>query len=218
MGMVRWIVGGLIGAAAGVIIWVLVGYFAHYEVGWIAWAVGFLAGLGVRYAAYLGGEDASVGKGILAVLIAIAAIFTAKLLVFTLLVGWSDRAPLRELADHIRFDQEGMIAHTADGIVKQMTARGESVAWPAGVTPGKASRQADYPPEIWQQAETAWSQLSPDQQKEQERMWISFAMVVSQAARRPQFDDTFHPLDLLWFGLAIVTAYKVGVGTYGSGD
>ena len=34
-------------------IWVFVGYYAHREVGWIAWGIGFLAGLGLRYVAYL---------------------------------------------------------------------------------------------------------------------------------------------------------------------
>ena len=62
MAAIRWLVGGLIGGATGVVIWVLIGYFAHYEVGWIAWGVGFLTGLGVRYAAYLNGEEASLCK------------------------------------------------------------------------------------------------------------------------------------------------------------
>jgi hypothetical protein len=78
MGMIRGIVGGLVGGVAGAAVWVLVGFLSHYEVGWIAWAVGFLVGFGVRYSAYLGGQDASFGKGILASVIAVGAIVTAK--------------------------------------------------------------------------------------------------------------------------------------------
>ena len=32
----------------------------------------------------------------------------------------------------------------------------------------------------------------------------------------PGFFRFFRPMDLLWFGLAVFTAYRVGVGSYGS--
>ena len=48
MGMIGPVIGGIFGGMVGVFIWVEVGYFTHYEVGWIAWGVGFLVGFGVR--------------------------------------------------------------------------------------------------------------------------------------------------------------------------
>ncbi|HEX3659054.1 MAG TPA: hypothetical protein VHV55_24920 [Pirellulales bacterium] len=98
-------------------IWVLVGVVTHYEVGWIAWGVGFLTGAGLRYAAYLGGDEESVLQGVLAGGLAIVAVLAAKFLVGSL----------------------------------------------GGFAP------------------------------------------------------SFGPFDLLWLGLATVTAYKIGVGTYTSG-
>ena len=47
-GPVGWIVGGTIGGAIGAAIWAAIAAFTGYEIGWIAWGVGFLVGLGVR--------------------------------------------------------------------------------------------------------------------------------------------------------------------------
>jgi hypothetical protein len=218
MGLIRGIVGGLIGGAAGVAIWVLVGYLSHYEVGWIAWAVGFLVGFGVRYSAHLGGQDASFGKGILASVIAFGAIIAAKFLVFSLLVGGDKSAEIRELASQIRVDDEAMIAGLADDIVTEATARGQTIAWPQGVTLDSASKKSDYPPKIWQQAVARWNQLGPKGQNDQKVQRRMLASQLTSLAKRPEFGDFFSPLDLLWLGLAVVTAFKVGVGSYGSDD
>lgn len=112
----RWILGGLLGGAAGAAIWVIVGLVTHLEVGWIAWGVGFLTGAGLRYAAYLGGDEESQLQGVLAAALAIVSVVAAKFL-----VGWLDG-----------------------------------------------------------------------------------------------FETSFGLFDLLWFGLAIITAYKIGVGSYTS--
>jgi hypothetical protein len=214
--MIRWLLGGLIGGAIGIVIWVVVGYFTHYEVGWIAWVVGFLTGVGVRYAAYLRGEDASSAKGILASLMAIGAIFTAKFLVFTLLVGGRGDENLHNLASQVRFDDEAMIADIASDIALEAVKRGKTIAWPSGVSPETASGRNDFPPSIWQQAQTRWNQLGPKGQQEQKRQRLMLAQTLSELGRRPSFGEFFTPWDLLWFGLAVVTAYKVGAGTYGN--
>lgn len=134
MSVVRCLVGGLIGGATGIAIWVLVGYFTHYEVGWIAWVVGFLTGVGIRYAAYLHNEEASFGKAILASLMAIGAILTAKFLVFALLVGGRGDEILRQAANQMRFDDDAMIASIADDIADEAVKRGETIAWPPGTS------------------------------------------------------------------------------------
>lgn len=60
-----------------------------------------------------------------------------------------------------------------------------------------------------------WSNLGPQakEQKKQER--LAFASFLAEVARRPSFGEFFSPWDLLWFGLAAVTAFKIDVGTYG---
>jgi hypothetical protein len=217
MGIFRWVLGGLCGAAAGVVVWVLVGYFAHREVGWIAWVVGFLAGLGVRYAAHLGGGDASLGKGILATVIAVAAIFTAKFLVFLLIVAGTakDREAVRDFANGMLKEDCPAIATIARDIAAQATKRGETVAWPPGVSATTASKESDFPPRIWSDALLRWLDSGTPQEKEQKGKRFAASLRLSDLTREPDFGDSFSPFDLLWFGLAIITAFKVGVGSYG---
>ncbi len=216
MSVVRCLVGGLIGGATGIAIWVLVGYFTHYEVGWIAWVVGFLTGVGIRYAAYLHNEEASFGKAILASLMAIGAILTAKFLVFALLVGGRGDEILRQAANQMRFDDDAMIASIADDIADEAVKRGETIAWPPGTSQETASKRDDFPTSLWQKAQARWNQLGPKGQQDQKRQRIMLAMALSEQGTRPSFGECFTPWDLLWFGLAIFTAYKVGSGTYGS--
>lgn len=127
MGVMRWLIGGVLAAVVGAGIWALVGCLTHKEIGWIAWGIGFLVGVGVRYAAYLGGEDESDWQGLFAGAMAIAAVIFGKFALYVSLAGWGD-----------------------------------------------------------------------------------------QALHAPSFAEIFTPFDLLWFGLAAVTAYKIGVGTYGA--
>ncbi len=215
MGMFRWILGGLIGGAAGVVIWVLVGYLSQYEVGWIAWGVGFLVGVGVRYGAYLGGQDEGLAQGLLASVMAIGSIVVAKYMLFSILVGGADAEGLREIVGEIRYDDEAMIASIADDVAQEMMDSGRTVNWPAGMTYEEAIRKADYPAELWRQAETRWNQLGAEEQQERKRQRILFAAALSEAASEPDFGEFFSPWDLLWFALATITAYKIGVGTYG---
>ncbi len=216
MGLSRWIVGGCVGGAIGILIWVAVGYFTQYEVGWIAWGIGFLVGVGVRYGAHLGDEEEGLAQGLLASVTAIGAIVTAKFLLFSILVGGVDSEGLRELASMIRYDEEAMIASMADEIAEEMMDRGATIDWPPGMTYEEAFHQADYPPDLWQQAETRWNQLGAQEQQERKQQRIMFiSMLRDAAASRPSFADFFSPWDLLWFGLATITAYRIGIGTYG---
>jgi hypothetical protein len=82
-GFIGMIVCGAIGGAVGAGIWAAVGYFSHYEVGWIAWGVGVLVGFGVRLAA----DDADgTTPGVIAAGLAIAAVLAGKYLVVSLVI------------------------------------------------------------------------------------------------------------------------------------
>lgn len=83
MGFPKWLVGGLIGTTIGVAVWVAVGFFLEREIGYIAWAIGLLAGIGVRTAAPL---DSGVLPGGTALICAVVGVVAAKLLVVTLLM------------------------------------------------------------------------------------------------------------------------------------
>lgn len=216
MAVIRWLVGGLLGGLAGGLIWVLVGYFTGAEIGWIAWGVGFLVGVGVRYAAYLGEQDETPGQGILAGALAIGTILVAKFSLFYLLVSSSGLGELQEALGNIEITDEMMISSKADEIVEEMERR-QTLAWPPGMTAEEAFLPEDYPPGIWQQAEAQWRSMSEDERKRQlatRRQQLAAFQGELADAVDDGFKDLFSPWDILWIALATITAYQIGVGTY----
>ena len=76
-----------------------------------------------------------------------------------------------------------------------------------------ASEEADYPPEIWQQAQAQWNDLGPDGQQERKDQ---IGAVFNELAQRmtPGFFETFSLWDLLWFALAAITAFRIAAGAF----
>lgn len=72
---IKAIVGALIGAVVGAVIWGGVTYYTNYEIGWIAWGVGALVGMGAAW----GGARGAMA-GCLCAVIALGAIFAGKMM------------------------------------------------------------------------------------------------------------------------------------------
>jgi len=72
----KWIVAGGIGGLIGAAIWAGISYATNYEVGWIAWGVGFLVGVGVRVSA--GENEEGFAPGLTAAVVAIVAVLGGK--------------------------------------------------------------------------------------------------------------------------------------------
>ena len=68
-----------IGAALGAAIWYVVVLFTGYEIGWIAWGLGFAAGAGMAYGHE---DDDGTTAGVIAAGISVLGILAAKFLVF----------------------------------------------------------------------------------------------------------------------------------------
>src|SRR5436190_11991087 len=81
--MVFCLVGGLVGGGVGAAIWAAIAYFAQVEIGWIAWAVGGLAGAGCSIGAR---GSAGVSSGGLAAAIAVVAIMAGKFIAGSLIL------------------------------------------------------------------------------------------------------------------------------------
>ena len=210
MGVIGPVIGGIFGGVVGVFIWVEIGYFTGYEVGWIAWGVGFLVGFGVRYAAHMGGKDANTALGILAAVTAICCILFAKYIVFTMV---TKKINATLASHHINLDggDDAIIAKVANQIVAIKMQRGEKIAWPEAVTAEDAWQKQDYPPEIWKEAEQKWNRLDAAKRDSQRELMQRVAKKL-----HPDFQNSFGIFDILWFFLATVTAFKIGIGTYGS--
>jgi tellurite resistance protein len=217
MFQVSAVVGGLIGGAVGAFVWAAVVYFTEYEIGWIAWGVGGLVGYGVA-AGNRDGTRSSTAAGVLAVAISIVAILAGKWAGVQMIMP-SDEEIL-EMAT-AGFDQEEyVVSYVADDVAAELEAAGRTVDWPSGVDPATASAEADYPPEIWAEAELRWAGLT-EQQKLVFQEDLETEVRDNVEANLPEiraamagggFAGSFSPMDVVFFGLAMVTAFGVGSG------
>jgi hypothetical protein len=214
MNYVKWLIAGGIGGGIGAVVWILVGYFTEYEVGWIAWGVGLLAGIGTRMAA---GEEDGWGPGLAATSMAVASVLVAKYLVVTLVIG---KIVSPEFLPPV--DEETMISVYADEVAEELEAEGRELTWPEDVDLETAPVKDMYPPEVWSEGEKRWNAHSPEEKQEQtkahqEQMAELFEQLESQI-REQAFTESFTPWDLLWFGLAAFTAFRIGSGLSSEGE
>jgi hypothetical protein len=143
---IAWLVGGLAGGLIGAAAWMVVVYFTDYELGVVAWGIGVLAGYGVRVVA---GGRKGAGPAVVAVVAALLSVGVGK-------VG--------SIAMIIRpgaVTEEYAVVALADVVVRDFEREGRAVEWPGGVTQDTASEEAEYPPEVWVEAETRWLAIPP---------------------------------------------------------
>lgn len=208
---------GLVAGAVGAFVWAAVVYLTEYEIGWIAWGVGWLVGFAVA----LGnaeGRRSPTAAGALAVGITVLAIVAGKYGAVQSVMP-SDEEIVVMFTDDFE-NEEFVISFVADQVVSELEADGRSVEWPEGVVPGNAGAEADYPAGVWAEAETRWASWTPMEQmafrneRESEvRANIEASMPEIRAAfSAGGFAGSFTPMDLIFFGLGMVTAWGVGSG------
>ena len=210
MKSLSWIIGGLVGGTIGAAIWAGVGYATNHEVGWIAWGIGFLTGMGVRFMA----KDAEgTGPGIVAAVIALLAVAGGKYLTvhFAIEKGFSTISSANGSVK-----DETMIAEIAPAVVKERQDAKTPLQWPQGSNPEAASEEKDFPKEVWAEAKTRWEAKPPAEQSaaklETQRQHEEFVQMIKAQIRDSAFKASFGPFDLLWAFLALGTAYKIGSG------
>ena len=208
MDFIKWVIGGTIGAAIGGAIWIAVGYYLEAEVGYIAWAIGLLAGIGVRVMA---DQDEGIMSGIAGIFSATMVILASKYVVVSMFVNSA-------LADGFSNDVDStdIIVSFADTIAEEQEAAGKKLAWPPGMTYEEATEKDDYPKDIWAQAEKQFNEMSAEEKQQlvdqrQEAM-RQFSEVMGDSIKEAAFKDSFAPFDFLWFGLAAMTAFRVSSG------
>ncbi len=217
MSALKWIIGGLTGGLVGGLAWVLIGYYANYEVGYIAWGIGLLVGLGVRFMARLDDADESAAQGVVAAVIAFASVVGAKYVVFAMLFsGVAAEFEAEMVASTDGTDDQGYIVNIADELIEARMEQGETIGWPAGMSLEEAYEEQDYPPAIWKEAEAKWDSLSTDEkeqkrQEQRDRLATFKDEIMGQIS--PSFVQTFSLFDALWLFLAVATAYKIGASS-----
>lgn len=207
--MIGAIVGALVGGALGAAIWAGVGYFTGYEIGWIAWGVGVLSGLGAAAGAR---GSAGTGTGLLAAVVALAAVGAGKLAVVELHMQNDQDLNLAG-----EFTNEVLMSYVADLVAEQWEEDGVAIDWPP-LPENQWMRwsERDYPPDLWADALAYWDEHTPKQQAEVREYYRKeheeSVRQVEQAYAEYQNQGMFSAFDALWILLAVASAFGIGRG------
>lgn len=211
MGAIKGVIGGCIGGIIGGAVWVAIAHFLHAEIGWIAWGIGVVVGMGV--AITRGSGNVGVPAGIVAAVIAVLSIVGAKYAVAAIAAANINLAAPTA---------ENLISDEADSIVSERMAGGKPVNWKPGMTADNASSQADYPADIWREAQARWEAKPREQQDrelaERKAKREETGARMRAAIRDKVFQGSFGLFDLLWGVLAAGSAFKIGSGVSASDD
>lgn len=205
----RALSGAIGGAVLGALIWGLITYLTHYEVGWIAWGIGLLAGGGC---AWLDGRGQ--GMATAAAALALLAIFVGKLLgtqfVLNAELGRIEEQMTQQTYEEMRQDWT-RYAELSEPVSEErlrefMVERGYSAAKTAQeVTTGElTSFRIEIAPYLQSMAE---AEPSIEEWREHELDEIR-----SQVSLVDAVVEDFHALDLLFAFLGISTAYGLVMG------
>ncbi len=206
------LLGGVLGGALGAAVWAAIAHFLHVEIGWIAWGVGLLVGVGVKLAA--SDRQLTPAFGVAAALIAVLSVAAGKYIA----VGMALDQAMRQVASGTDvIDEEISISVIADQVVVEYMEEGEPVRWPGGRAPENPIAQADYPADVWREAVERWGQTSPEERAEIQN-FLRENFQANMAASRSEiqqagFKESFGALDILFLALAVATAYKVAGGS-----
>lgn len=213
--MIKGALFGLIGGIIGAAIWVMIGVATNSEIGIIAWGIGGLVGLAVG----LGTPEAeeSALTGVIALVIAMMAIVAGKYFTVSTII---DRE-LSKMANIETMTDEDLKIGLAWQAVGDAEAIGEVVDWPGGVEPDEAMDIAVFPVSIRKVALDAYDDMTDvDKETAKKEMVETQLMMISQlkdGIKKEAFMASFGVFDILWFLLAMSTAYKLGAGMLDDG-
>jgi len=205
------IIAGVIAGIVGAAIWAAVAYFANVEIGYIAWGIGILVGLAVAATGQRGPL-----AGVAAVLITIISLLGGKYVVVELFVQ-SMLAETGEFGFELgdadaEYTEEDLQVYLAGRIAFQREEAGETVEWP-DVDDEEESSAAYYPPDIWQEAGEQLNGMSIDEKvalrKDQLAEMEEFTELFAESMRTGGFLASFGLMDILFFGLAIASAWGI---------
>lgn len=212
------IFGGLIGGAVGAAIWAAVAAFTGYEIGWIAWGIGILVGVGVA----IGNKgEGSTAAGVMAAVLAAMSVAGGKYAMVQMILP--DESELVSNSIEALQDNELVVSYIADDVVAEFEDEGQTLQWPEEAEPYNGAGAADYPGEVWTVAQARWDAMSPVEQEEfkaqLEANIAESAAAFREVLANQGFFYTFGLMDIIFFALAVVTAFKIGsAGSMGGSE
>ncbi len=199
---------GALAGAAGAALWAAIAYLANMEIGWIAWGVGLAVGVGVA----VGNEgEGSLPAGVLAAALAAGSVVVGKYATVQLMLP--NETELVSNAVASLDDTELLVSYVADEVVAEYGDAGRAVVWPAGADSLQPAEEADYPPAIWAEALARWNRMRAEDQLAfragLEAQIQASAAELRNAMSRAGFLGTFGLLDIVFFALAVFTAFRI---------
>ena len=207
MNMIGALIAGLVAGLVGAGLWAGIAYFTGYEIGWIAWGIGALVGLAVA----LGAQGGTPATGVMAVLISLVAIAGGKYLAIEFqLNDYLSEGGTAEFFE----DEDFVISFLADYIVYEKEDAGEVLFYSEDADRENPMAEKDYPAVVWAQAKAEYNAMSADEREafKNDMMQQTTADMAEYRGEISQdaFWDSFGLFDLLFAGLAVVTAYSIG--------
>jgi hypothetical protein len=222
------LVGGFIGASIGAFVWAAIVYYTHYEVGFVAWGIGVLAGLGVFAVVK---EDTSPTYGLVAAAMALVGLFGGKLLSANWIIE-AERSELksseemREIVAMAIRDDDVMFDIACSYLEKQGEFDTEFADLVIAVhdveIEYKSASEVTIPPDREEELTAAVERvkaLVADWPMAQKRK-IAADYFEQEAQKYIDEEYTYFERlkeslafwDILWFCLALGSAYKLGAG------
>lgn len=221
MGIVAGGLAGVLGAAA----WAALAYFANVEIGWLAWGIGGLVGFSTAAGAAMGGSGPKASGqllGAIAVVITLLSLCLGKFAIVEIGIQQA-LTQITEGLDGEPMEDEMLVSFLADEIGEETHGEDwwDQYEWPLNTDGEEPSAEADYPPELWKPAAKKWGAMSAEEQaayRDQKTAELKagmeeFADTMVNTARQEGFLATFGVMDLLFFGLAVMTAWGMGSST-----
>ena len=215
--LVRALIAGVIAGVVGAVVWTLISYFANAELGIIAWGIGALVGVAVAVACQ---DEADSMTGGVAAIIAIVAILGGKWGAVHMSVGqFTSQMQSTVIAS---IDDDAAKLHIASELTTERIGAGKALKWPEGKDADSAETLTDYPKEIVTDVTARWKAMEPAAQesfKEDLRRSMSAELkAFASSIEGSAFKDSFSGYDVLWFILALLSAFRIGSGNGGSDD
>lgn len=203
------IIAGTVAGFVGAAIWAAISYYANIEIGYVAWGIGILVGIAVAAT----GENGA-GAGIVAVLITVLSLLGGKYAAVELQARNIEEALGSQTVSAESITDEALQSDFADKIIEERESTGESVSRPEiDLDDTDAPLAASYPRHIWAEAgdrlEEATAEEKDAMRAEHARQIEEMIGLFSGAMRDRGFRESFSAFDLLFFGLAVVTAWGI---------
>lgn len=207
--MIKGVIAAVAGGLLGVAVWTAVSHFTGAEIGYVAVAVGALAGFGMRLGA---GRRAGPVAGVIAAAIAIASVVGGKYAAAVLMVR-----EFSEATSGLQVSDEAIAVDIGKKIALERMFDSREVVWPEGVTLESADERSDFPPDVWAEAEARLVSEEGQQMRAQRQEALdSEIAAVAPGSSSEAFADSFSAYDGLWIVLAVAAAFGLANAQAGS--